>query len=160
MNTVVEEYIGIHHLAPHPEGGYYRRLHTSTFLFSIDNSRKASSSVLYLIEEGGYSAFHRIDAEEVWYHHDGGAILLVLLYPDGSKQEIHLGREKDMELHFCVPPGTWMAACPAAGSMFSAVVCHVTPEFLFERFQLAERRMLLARYPQHSDTIITFTAAD
>lgn len=160
MKNTVDEYCSRHGLESHPEGGFYRRLHTSTFLFSIDNSRKASSSVLYMLEQGGFSAFHRIDAEEVWYHHDGGAMILVLLYPDGSKQEVLLGKQANMELHFCVPPGTWMAARPEKNCDFSAVICHVTPEFLFEGFQLAERKMLLERFPQHSDTILTFTAAD
>lgn len=143
-------------MEPHPEGGYFRRLHTSMFLFSIDEERKASSSVLYLLKAREKSLFHRIDAEEVWYHNDGCDMQLVLLYPDGSLEEQQIGN--DGVKAFCVPPGTWMAATPIEDD-FSSVICHVTPEFVFDGFQLADRENLLKRYPNYKEIIMRFTNA-
>lgn len=151
-----EDFIKKHMMEPHPEGGYFRRLHSSSFLFALDQNRKASSSVHYLLKPGEKSLFHRIDAEEVWYHDDGCDMLLVLLYPDGSQEEQRIG--KNGVKAFCVPPGTWMAATPIEED-FSSVICHVTPEFVFEGFQLADRDYLLKRYPNYKETIMRFTIA-
>ena len=153
------QYIDDHQLKPHPEGGYYHRLHTSVFLFAMDENRKASSSVHYLLPADRYSAFHRIDAEEVWYYADGVPMELFLIYPDGSLERKLVGKNplNNEQLAVYVAPGVWMAAQPLNNSGFAAVICHVTPEFLFEGFQLASRNNLLDRYPHHKKIISLFT---
>ena len=150
-----DAYINDFGMEPHPEGGFYRRLHTSSFLFSINEERKASSSVLYLLKGTQKSLFHRIDAEEVWYHKDGAPMVLHLLYPDATAESVSL--DGINHIHFYIPPGTWMAAEPLDKNGFSCVICHVTPEFLFEGFQLAEKNYLLERYPDYSTLINAFT---
>ncbi len=150
-----DAYILKHKMKPHPEGGYYKRLHTSLFLFASHHERKASSSVLYLLKPKQKSLFHRIDAEEVWYHDAGCEMLLVLLYPDGSSEDFIIGDAGEKSI--CVSPGTWMAARPHIYNEFSSVICHVTPEFNFDGFQMAERTALLTRYPDKKDLIICYT---
>ncbi|MDY0286516.1 MAG: cupin domain-containing protein [Bacteroidales bacterium] len=162
MEKLIDQYIRENQLQPHPEGGYFHRLHTSSFLFSMDKTRKAASSVLYMLPQGAFSAFHRIDAEEVWYPADGTAMLLVLLFPDGSLEKIVLGKNSfaGQRRAFCVAPGTWMAARPQGTGAFSSVICHVTPAFVYEGFQLATPEGLLHRFPQHETVIRAFTRND
>lgn len=153
------QYIEHHHLEPHPEGGFYHRLHASSFLFSMDENRKASSSVHYMLLGNQHSAFHRIDAEEVWYYADGVPMELFLIYPDGSLERKLVGKNtrNNEQLAVYVAPGVWMAAQPSIKIGFAAVICHVTPEFLFEGFQLASRKNLISRYPLHKEIITMFT---
>ena len=71
-------------LAPHPEGGFYRE----TFRDSrCDPAGRAASSLIYfLLAEGQNSAWHRIDAVEVWHHYAGAPLLLALRGDGGDER--------------------------------------------------------------------------
>lgn len=75
-------------LEPHPEGGWYRRVWTSTTPVAAGDDRSTASSILYLLGEGDRSAWHRLtDAEEVWIHQSGDPVLLHIS-PDGITEQI------------------------------------------------------------------------
>src|SRR5690606_2165489 len=60
-------------LQPHPEGGYYRETFRSATRVEFNGmARSAGTSIYYLLTEGATSAWHRLDADEVWYVHAGG----------------------------------------------------------------------------------------
>ena len=66
-------------LEKHPEGGYYRRVWCSEVKsdFSQNSSAKVlnnASHIYYLLEKNDFSAFHRIENEELWHHYSGSAI--------------------------------------------------------------------------------------
>ena len=60
-------------LEPHPEGGFYRETQRSS----------RCTTIVYLLPQGTFSAWHRIHrADEVWHHYAGDPLELLLL--DGA----------------------------------------------------------------------------
>lgn len=64
-------------LQPHPEGGYYRETFRSDRQISFNGDmRSTATAIYYLLAQGAYSAWHRIDADESWYFHAGCPLVL------------------------------------------------------------------------------------
>lgn len=62
-------------LSPHPEGGHYRE----TFRHRPANGGRGAITVIYyLLRAGERSAWHRIDATEVWHFHAGAPLELLI----------------------------------------------------------------------------------
>jgi predicted cupin superfamily sugar epimerase len=121
-------------LAPHPEGGYYRRTFEDTV---TTDGRPASTAIYYLLAEGMTSHWHRIDAIEVWHYYAGAPIALSLS-EDGTTSEVHrLGPDlaAGERPQLVVPTGWWQAA-KSLGD-WTLVGCTVAPGFRFEGFELA-----------------------
>ena len=117
-------------LEPHPEGGHYRRVHTSA---EVDaDGRPAETAIVYLLRAGERSHWHRIDAAETWSHLDG-APLLLSISPDGFEKQAHRVGPDDPPV--TVPPHAWQAA--VSDGAWSLVRCTVRPGFRFEGFELA-----------------------
>ncbi len=75
-------------MKPHPEGGSY----VETFRDSpADGGRGALTCIHFLLQAGEVSAWHRVDAAEVW-HFAAGDPLILTMSPDGQDAEaFHLG---------------------------------------------------------------------
>lgn len=122
-------------LAPHPEGGWFRRVWTAEAVTDEATGRRAGSAVHYLMEQGDVSAWHRVtDAEELWCHLRGAPVEL-RRSPDGFGEEVAVLGSNDSAAAVAVPPGCWQSARPLGG--WSLVLCTVVPEFVFESFELA-----------------------
>lgn len=142
-------------LAAHPEGGYYRRLFTSSVRDAA--GRAASSAILFLLPGGLASRWHRIDADELWHFHEGAPLeLLIGETPDTLRREV-LGAVADDQLpQRVVPAGAWQAA--RSLGEFTLVGCTVAPEFRFEDFRLlADDPQARAAWPllsrDHADLV-------
>ncbi len=121
-------------LAPHPEGGHYRE--TFRDARTVDG-RAASTAIYYLLAAGEDSAWHRIDAAEVW-HFYAGAPLEISLSEDGNHLASYvLGPDlaQGQRPQLVVPAGWWQAA-RSLGS-WSLAGCTVAPGFAFAGFELA-----------------------
>ncbi|KAF1050549.1 MAG: hypothetical protein GAK43_02763 [Stenotrophomonas maltophilia] len=140
-------------LAPHPEGGFYRRVFESA---RQDTAGRAhSSAILFLLPAGGISRWHRVDADELWHYHEGGPLELLI----GETPE-HLRCERlgpvgvDCLPQRAVPAQAWQAA-RCLGD-YVLVSCTVAPAFEFAGFRLLadepqvqrEWPRLLAEYPE------------
>jgi len=80
MHPRAEELIQQLNLEPHPEGGYYRRIHRSEsrVLREADGTRRrALTSIYYLLTEGSLSRWHRVLADEAWHHYEGAPLELL-----------------------------------------------------------------------------------
>lgn len=121
-------------MAPHPEGGHY----VETFRDRpADGGRGALTCIHFLLRAGEVSAWHRVDATEVW-HFAAGATLFLSLSQDGHACEEHLlGPDvlAGQRPHVVVPPGCWQSA-ESLGA-WTLVSCIVAPAFAFEGFELA-----------------------
>jgi predicted cupin superfamily sugar epimerase len=121
-------------LAPHPEGGFYRRTWTSSVVVDTPHGpRPSATAVLYLLD--GSSRWHRVRSAELWCWHRGSAVelrhggtgptpsapLTVRLDGDGPQAE--------------VPAATWQAA-RLLGPDPALVTCVVSPGFDFADFEL------------------------
>src|SRR5690606_30843638 len=76
MVTRAAELVRELQLAAHPEGGYYRRLFASAQQDA--EGRAACSSILFLLPGGAASRWHRVDADELWFFHEGAPLELLI----------------------------------------------------------------------------------
>lgn len=141
MHPRAAELIEILRLEPHPEGGRYRRVYTSTSILLHNNvARPATTAIHYLLCAGEISRWHRIDADEIWQHHEGDALELILFDETAGKLHRHrLGRtdaKTQTRPTVGVPAGVWQAARPLGD--YALVGCGVAPGFDFAGFTLLD----------------------
>ena len=121
-------------LRPHPEGGHYRETWRDV---PPDGGRGASTAILFLLEAGEVSHWHRVDADEIWLWQAGGPLALSVS-PDGRGTGVYwLGPDPDprQTLQRVVPRGHWQSA--ASLGAWTLVSCVVAPAFRFEGFELS-----------------------
>ncbi len=144
-------------LQPHPEGGYYRETFRSATRVEFNGmARSAGTSIYYLLTEGATSAWHRLDADEVWYVHAGGPLALHVLEPDGELVTHRLGNPLEhpgTRFQAIVPAGRWFAAELEQPEHFCLVGCAVAPGFEFSGFQLATEAELADAISRHGDVV-------
>ena len=127
-----DEIIARYGLTPHPEGGHYRETFRA---FAEDGGRGAVTSIYYLLKAGETSAWHRIDAVEIWLYH-AGAPLWLALSPDGVEiTSRRLGVGDGASPQIAVPVGAWQSA--RSEGAWTLVGCTVAPAFDFAGFELA-----------------------
>lgn len=123
-------------LQPHPEGGWYRE--TWRAAAPEGRVRSAGTAILFLLEAGQRSHWHRVDADELWLWHGGAALNLLMAADEGQEAAVFgLGLNPDGGYwpQRLVPAGHWQAAEPVGGWVL--VSCTVTPGFDFAGFELA-----------------------
>jgi uncharacterized protein len=149
-------------LLPHPEGGWYKETYKSTEQIPANalpqrfsGSRAFSTAIYFLLEQGNFSAFHRIKSDECWHFYAGEPLEVFILSPQGGLDVITLGNfcEKGELFQYVVPANCWFASRPAQQSSFCFVGCTVAPGFDFADFELATASELCAAYPQHAALI-------
>jgi hypothetical protein len=120
-------------LAPHPEGGWYRRTWEAP---AAPGVRPEGSAIYYLLLEGEISAPHRIDAAELWHFYAGDPLELRREWPDGTHDVTILGPDvaADHRPQLAVDAGVWQSARPLG--RYALVGATVTPAFTFEGFEL------------------------
>ncbi len=121
-------------LQPHPEGGHYRETWRDR---PGDGTRGAGTAIYYLLEVGEISAWHRVDAAEIW-HWYAGAPLVLTISPNGHDAESqHLGPNltRGERPQIIVPKNAWQTA-ESLGA-WTLVGCTVSPAFSFDGFELA-----------------------
>lgn len=130
---IANELISSLGLAPHPEGGWFRRTWVAE---SANGERPLGSAILYLLRSGESSAPHRIDATELWHFYAGGPLELRREWPDGKVETVEMGPDvaAGQMPQVVVPPFVWQSARPLRTySLVGATVC---PAFTFEGFEL------------------------
>jgi predicted cupin superfamily sugar epimerase len=122
-------------LAPHPEGGWYRRTWVAE---AAHGERPGGSAIYYLLLQGEVSAPHRIDATELWHFYAGDPLELILEWSDGRRVAHVVGPDvaSGQAPQVVVPAGVWQSARPLG--RYSLVGATVTPAFTFEGFELRE----------------------
>jgi uncharacterized protein len=121
-------------LKPHPEGGYYAETWRAP---AAEGERGSGTAIYYLLRAGEMSAWHRVDATEIWHWH-AGAPLKLRLSDDGiALREIILGPDiaAGERPQGIVPPHGWQSA-QSLGA-WTLVGCTVSPAFDFAGFELA-----------------------
>ena len=119
-------------LLPHPEGGHYRETYRHQ---AADGGRGALTAIYYLLKAGEVSAWHRIDAVEIWHFYAGDPLRLELSADGVEIVRRRLGFGGDAEPHVPVPAGTWQSA--RSEGAWTLVGCTVAPAFDFAGFELA-----------------------
>ncbi len=145
-------------MQPHPEGGYYKETYRSSESVAatalpdrFHGSRDFSTAIYFLLEQGNFSAFHRIKSDECWHFYAGQALEVYIIHQDGRLEIIELGHDiaNGHTFQHVVPANCWFASRPASTANFCFVGCTVSPGFDFADFELATASELMALYPQH-----------
>ena len=157
-----QQLIALYNLQPHPEGGWYKETYQSKEQIDADSlperfcgSRAFSTAIYFLLEQGNFSAFHRIKSDECWHFYAGDPLVVYVLQQDGTLDEIMLGNDitNGQLFQYVVPANCWFASRPAFDSKFCFVGCTVAPGFDFADFEMADAAVLSALYPQHQTAI-------
>lgn len=121
-------------LERHPEGGWFRETWRGP---AGEGGRAVGTSILYLLGGGEISAWHRIDADEVWHYHAGAPLVLSVSIDGESPRRTALGSGLDGEAvpQAIVPAGAWQSA--RSTGKWTLVGCTVVPGFTPEGFVLA-----------------------
>ena len=121
-------------LHPHPEGGFFRETFRQ---HSGGGARGTLALIYYLLPETHRSAWHRIDATEVWHFVSGAPLCLTLSSAGCGTRSTVLGTrmEEGESPHVVVEPLTWMSAVSLGA--WTLVSCATAPAFEFGGFELA-----------------------
>ena len=145
----------------HPEGAYFKETYRSKENLINKNGklRSAATGIYFLITGDNFSAFHKIQSEEIWYFHGGSPLSVYVLLPNGELDILQVGNDidKGQTPQAVVPAGCWFASKVQVPKSYSFVGCTVTPGFDFEDFVLANRQELIDEYPAHHDLIKQLT---
>ena len=129
-------------LKPHPEGGHYRE--TFRDPRSVDG-RSVGTAIYYLLDVGEVSAWHRVDATEIW-HFYAGAPMVITISPDGHDACAHrLGPDiaAGQRPQLVVPAGHWQTATSLGE--WTLVGCTVAPGYEYRGFALLDQAPEVAR---------------
>jgi predicted cupin superfamily sugar epimerase len=148
-------------LEQHPEGGYFKETYRAkeNVINRNGESRSASTGIYFLITSDFFSAFHKIESDEMWHYHDGAPLAVYMITAGGELEILKIGKniEKGEQLQGVVPAGCWFASKVTVPNAYSLVGCTVAPGFDFNDFILADRAVLTAEYPQHTAIIKELT---
>ncbi|MBI5769414.1 MAG: cupin domain-containing protein [Verrucomicrobia bacterium] len=145
------------------EGGFVRQT------WRADNG--AGSAAYFLMTAAGFSALHRLQADEVWHFYAGDPVEHVTLdLATGGAVVARLGTDLTAgeRPQVVVPRGVWQGARPAnaqTGSSarlragWSLVGCTLTPAWEERAFELGAREALLREFPGAAEWVRTLTRA-
>jgi len=153
-------------LQAHPEGGFYKETYRSQHELpqtslpeKFSGDRAVSTAIYFLIEEGDFSALHKIKSDELWHFYAGDALEVIEIDAEGNLKTTHVGNkpEKGQVFQYTVKADTWFGSRVLSGGTFSLVGCTVAPGFDFRDFEMAERSSLIKQFPQHKTLIEELT---
>lgn len=130
MNDRAQELIATLALQPHPEGGWYRQVFKSGERVTRRRDgadRSALTTIVFLLVAGTYSAWHRVQSDEVWHFYEGDGLELLV------RGEAPVVLDAARRVHV-VPARAWQAARPLGA--YALVGCTVGPGFEFADFEL------------------------
>jgi predicted cupin superfamily sugar epimerase len=133
-------------LEPHPEGGYFREVFRSPHVVTADHGRGQRSGLTtidFLLARGQFSAWHRVDSDEVWHLLEGGPLRLWLAPPTLDRFEcvdLDVAGETTAPRH--VVSASWWQAAEPLGE-FAYVGATVGPGFDFADFSFGRNDQAL-----------------
>jgi len=166
MDNSLKDLISRLNLEPHPEGGYFRETYRSSGQIPLENladsysgNRNYATSIYFLLTSDDFSAFHRINQDEIWHFYDGSPIKLHIISNDGaySSQLIGIDVRNGQRPQFVVKGGSWFAAEVENENSYTLIGCTVSPGFSFDDFELASRNKLIKMFPEHKKVICSLT---
>jgi predicted cupin superfamily sugar epimerase len=130
-----EDVVRFLNLKPHPEGGHFRE--TFRDERRIDGGRAASTAIYYLLGAGEISAWHRVDAAEIWHFYAGAPLVITVSANGHHASAHHLGPDflRGERPQLVVPAGSWQTATSLGA--WTLAGCTVAPGFDFAGFEMA-----------------------
>ncbi|PSL53664.1 hypothetical protein B0I31_108111 [Saccharothrix carnea] len=111
------------------------------------------SAIHYLLREGEFSGVHKLDHVEIYAHHVGAPLRMLLLHPDGTVTQPVLGPDlaAGQRPQVVVPAGVWQASEP--DGEWSLVGTVVVPPYTDDIVTFGEADTLAPLYPSHADLV-------
>ena len=138
------------------EGTLFKNTYCSAM--ETDKGTPAGTAMIGLYSENplSVSCFHRLPYDEIWHVYGGDPFKLILLYPDGSREEILMGCDplKGQRVQFVVPAKTWQGGFIVPGGRYALFGCTMAPGFAGADFEAAVPEDLIKQYPDCSEDII------
>jgi len=165
-NNNADYWINHLNLLPHPEGGYYKEIFSSSeemnqksLPLRFSGDRKYYTSIYFLLKGNQVSHFHRIKSDEIWSFHAGNVLDIHVIDPRGNYSLLKLGLdlEKKELPQQIVKAGSWFGASLNQQNGFVLVGCFVAPGFDFNDFELGDKHELLKLYPDYHRIIDRLT---
>ena len=158
----------VNHLAlqPHPEGGWFRQTYVASESIAhphlperYTGERAFSTAIYFLLAYPDFSAYHRLQSDEIWHFYTGHSLSIWMLSPQGHLSRVWLGPDpiQGQVFQVVVPAGYWLAANLDAPESYALVGCTMAPGFNFDDFEMAPREQLAQQFPQHRDIIERLT---
>ena len=135
-------------LQPLPlEGGLFRRTFTGD----------GGTAIYFMLIGDDISALHRLHGDEIYFHHAGSPLHMLVIEPTGASREVLIGPDPRAGQHpqFLVPAGCWQGC--STGGPWSLMSTVVMPGFDWHDFTLADRDELTALSPDAAARIHQLT---
>ncbi|GAA1336703.1 cupin domain-containing protein [Saccharothrix algeriensis] len=115
-----------------------------------------ASAIYYLLRAPEFSGLHRLSHLELYAHHAGAPLRMLLLHPGGAVTEPVLGPDlaAGQRPQVAVEPGVWQASAPAGD--WSLVGTVVVPPYTDDVVEFAKAADLVPAYPSHAGPIRRF----
>jgi uncharacterized protein len=164
--TTAKELIAALGLQAHPEGGHYRetfrsdeRLGPVALPERYGAERAMATAIYYLIEQGDFSALHRVRSDEVLHFYLGSPVELFVISPAGAARTTLLGPdvESGQRPQSVVPRDSLQGLRVARDGSFALLGATVAPGFDFADFELVDREAAIRAHPASADQIVRFT---
>lgn len=138
-------------LQPHPEGGYFRRIHTEAREVDTPHGgRHIATSIHYLLTRAQpVGRMHRNRSTILHYLQDGGPVEYLLLDESGTLSRVRMGKGEGEQLFLAVPGGVWKASRLVDDASHVLISEVVVPGFDYADHAFLSRAELAARHPQH-----------
>ena len=145
-------------LEPHPEGGYFKRIYTSTAThLGVTGERPLATSIYYLLDQAEPRGFlHRNRSDILHFFLDGGPVEYLLLDADGELRRVRLGNGAEDGRFLIVPGSCWKASQLIEGASHALVAEVVTPGFDYADHQFCSEALLRQEHPKHLETLRPF----
>ncbi len=162
MTTEIQTIVKSLNLQPHPEGGYFKETYRSKKTIpnailgsQYEGDRNESTCIYFLLTSGNFSAFHKINQDEIWHYYKGVSLKLHIISKEGNYSYVMIGNdfENGEVPQYVVKGGDWFAAEVLEKDAYTLVGCTVAPGFDFADFVLPKKAALLELFPQHSEII-------
>ncbi len=166
MNAEIKNIINKLNLKPHPEGGFFNETYRSTGVIDKANldeqfsgDRNYATAIYFLLTSDTFSAFHKINQDEIWHFYKGSSIKLHIISPEGNYSKVIIGNAIENGEHpqYVVPAKYWFAAEVVNNNDYALVGCTVSPGFDFKDFVLPKHDTLITKFPQHKAVITKLT---
>lgn len=149
-------------LTRHVEGGSFAETYRSPIILeqnligeNFKGNRNASTAIYFLLEEGQFSAFHKIASDELWHFYAGNPLSIYELNQEGELHCHQLGNnlEAGESFQILIKAGNWFGSRCEVKNGFSLVSCTVAPGFDFEDFEMAKKVDLIMAFPLHQSIL-------
>lgn len=151
------EIINKYAMQAHPEGGYYKETYRGELEI---NNRKNATSIYFLLDGDSVSHFHSIKSDELWYYHEGDALRVHMVSPEGEYSFVDLGPQLDQgQTHQALVPANYIFGSEVLSEElnYALVGCVVSPGFDFEDFKLYKKEEMLKLIPEQRELVSRLT---